>query len=188
MTDFKSLLISRDAENAAVAILTLNRPEAMNSFNLTMHRELQQAYADLDADSSVRVIVVTGAGRAFCAGADISSGFDGAGLSAAPTMHEDVARDAVPPVVTNNNDDASSPSDVFSGRLTNLSPHVAPCPLMDLCPTLCHTLAPRLVLCATQMRIPAASLRQLQTKLGCLAGATRQARAAALVYKLPAQS
>ncbi len=94
MTDFKSLLISRDAENAAVAILTLNRPEAMNSFNLAMHRELQQAYADLDADSSVRVIVVTGAGRAFCAGADISSGFDGAGLSTAPTMHEDVARDA----------------------------------------------------------------------------------------------
>lgn len=94
MTDFKTLLISRDTEKASVAILTLNRPEAMNSFNLAMHRELQQAYAELDADSSVRVIVVTGAGRAFCAGADISNGFGGAGLSAAPTMHEDVARDA----------------------------------------------------------------------------------------------
>lgn len=94
MTEFNTLLITRDTENTSVAILTLNRPEAMNSFNLAMHRELQRAYAELDADPSVRVIVVTGAGRAFCAGADISSGFGGAGLSEAPTMHDDVARDA----------------------------------------------------------------------------------------------
>jgi enoyl-CoA hydratase/carnithine racemase len=94
MTDFKTLQISPDAENASVAVLTLNRPEAMNSFNYTMHRELQRAYGELDADRSVRVIVVTGAGRAFCAGADISSGFGGAGLSSQNTMHGDVARDA----------------------------------------------------------------------------------------------
>ncbi len=94
MTDFKTLLIARDAENSAVAILTLNRPEAMNSFNFLMHRELQRAYKELDADSSVRVIVVTGAGRAFCAGADISNGFSSAGLDTAPTIHEGVSRDA----------------------------------------------------------------------------------------------
>lgn len=93
MTDYTTIQITRDADNAAVAILTLNRPEAMNSFNMVMLRELQDAYAALDADASVRVIVVTGAGRAFCAGADISDGFGSAGLSNAPTMHGDVARD-----------------------------------------------------------------------------------------------
>lgn len=94
MSDYKTILISRDPENESVAILSLNRPEAMNSFTLEMHRELQRAYKGLDIDSSVRVIVVTGAGRAFCVGADISNGFGSAGLSTAPTMYEDVSRDA----------------------------------------------------------------------------------------------
>jgi len=94
MTDTKTILISRDSENTSVAILMLNRPDAMNSFNLQMHRELQSAYKQLDTDPSVRVIVVTGAGRAFCAGADISNGFGSAGLSDGPTMHGDVSRDA----------------------------------------------------------------------------------------------
>jgi len=94
MTDFSTLLISRDETNSSVAILTLNRPDAMNSFNTVMFRELQQAYSELDKDASVRVIVVTGAGRAFCAGADISDGFGSAGLSKAPSMHEGVVRDA----------------------------------------------------------------------------------------------
>ncbi|MEP3653968.1 MAG: enoyl-CoA hydratase-related protein [Litorimonas sp.] len=94
MSSFSTLLVSRDTENNSVAILTLNRPEAMNSFNTVMFRELQRAYTELDRDPSVRVIVVTGAGRAFCAGADISEGFSSAGLANAPTMHEGVARDA----------------------------------------------------------------------------------------------
>ena len=72
MASYSTLLISRDAEQDTVAILTLNRPEAMNSFNIVMFRELQRAYIELDADPSIRVIVVTGAGRAFCAGADLS--------------------------------------------------------------------------------------------------------------------
>jgi enoyl-CoA hydratase/carnithine racemase len=93
MTDYTTLLISRDTMETSVAVLTLNRPEAMNSFNVRMHRELQAAYKALDADPSVRVIVVTGTGRAFCAGADISEGFASAGLSDAPTMEGDVARD-----------------------------------------------------------------------------------------------
>ncbi len=94
MTDYSTLLISRDETLNSVAILTLNRPEAMNSFNTVMFRELQKAYVELDKDPSVRVIVVTGAGRAFCAGADISDGFGSAGLSTAPSMHEGVVRDA----------------------------------------------------------------------------------------------
>lgn len=94
MDTFSTLLVTRDTENAAVAILTLNRPDAMNSFNRVMFRELQKAYANLDADPSVRVIVVTGAGRAFCAGADISNGFGAAGLSEELSMHDGVMRDA----------------------------------------------------------------------------------------------
>jgi len=94
MTNFETLILSRDTENNAVAILSLNRPEAMNSFNKTMQRELQKVYKQLEEDSSIRVIVVTGAGRAFCAGADIGNGFSSVVSSDASTMHEGVARDA----------------------------------------------------------------------------------------------
>jgi enoyl-CoA hydratase/carnithine racemase len=58
----------------SVATLTLNRPEKLNAMSAQMGEELETAYRDLDNDDGVRVIVVTGAGRAFCAGADLSSG------------------------------------------------------------------------------------------------------------------
>ncbi len=54
-----------------VAIVTLNRPESLNAFTAAMGRGLQQAVAAAIADESVRVIVLTGAGRGFCAGADM---------------------------------------------------------------------------------------------------------------------
>jgi enoyl-CoA hydratase/carnithine racemase len=57
-----------------VATLTLHRPEKLNAFTPGMAAELAQAAAAADADDAVRVVVVTGAGRAFCAGADLSSG------------------------------------------------------------------------------------------------------------------
>jgi enoyl-CoA hydratase/carnithine racemase len=57
-----------------VAELTLNRPERMNAFTPQMGAELIQAFQRLGEDDSVRVIVVTGAGRAFCAGADLGGG------------------------------------------------------------------------------------------------------------------
>jgi enoyl-CoA hydratase/carnithine racemase len=57
-----------------VAELTLNRPERMNAFTPQMGVELIQAFRRLGEDDSVRVIVVTGAGRAFCAGADLGGG------------------------------------------------------------------------------------------------------------------
>jgi len=59
-----------------VATITLNRPEKLNAFSAAMSAELYQAFADLDGDDNVRVIVVTGAGRAFSAGADLSGGGD----------------------------------------------------------------------------------------------------------------
>ncbi len=58
-----------------VCVITLNRPEKMNAYNLELHHALYVAIDKADNDNSVRVMVVTGAGRAFCAGADISEGF-----------------------------------------------------------------------------------------------------------------
>ncbi len=54
-----------------VATVTLNRPQAMNAFTLQMNGELQQALKDADEDKSVRAILLTGAGRGFCAGQDL---------------------------------------------------------------------------------------------------------------------
>jgi enoyl-CoA hydratase/carnithine racemase len=57
-----------------IATITLNRPEALNAFTLTMRQELIALFAEADKDDAVRAVVVTGAGRAFCAGADLSGG------------------------------------------------------------------------------------------------------------------
>jgi len=59
-----------------IATVTLNRPDKLNAFNATMGREIVQAFMLAERDPEVRVIVLTGAGRAFCAGADIA-GFAG---------------------------------------------------------------------------------------------------------------
>jgi enoyl-CoA hydratase/carnithine racemase len=60
----------------AVATITLNRPEQLNALDPTMERELLQVWDLVDGDDEVRAVVVTGAGRAFCAGFDLSHGFD----------------------------------------------------------------------------------------------------------------
>jgi enoyl-CoA hydratase/carnithine racemase len=57
-----------------VATITLDRPDSLNAFSGQMGRELQDAYRRSDADDTVRVVILTGAGRAFCAGADFSGG------------------------------------------------------------------------------------------------------------------
>jgi enoyl-CoA hydratase/carnithine racemase len=57
-----------------VATITLNRPAKLNAFTETMRRELIAAFDRVDADDAVRAVIVTGAGRAFCAGADLSAG------------------------------------------------------------------------------------------------------------------
>jgi enoyl-CoA hydratase/carnithine racemase len=78
-----------------VAELTLNRPERMNAFTPQMAAELIQAFRRLDVDDSVRVIVVTGAGRAFCAGADLGGGGETfAGREADGDADEVLPRDA----------------------------------------------------------------------------------------------
>jgi enoyl-CoA hydratase/carnithine racemase len=57
-----------------IATITLNRPEKLNAFTGIMMNEMLDAFDKADADDNVRAIIVTGAGRAFCAGADLSAG------------------------------------------------------------------------------------------------------------------
>jgi 2-(1,2-epoxy-1,2-dihydrophenyl)acetyl-CoA isomerase len=56
----------------AVALVTLNRPKALNSFTRAMHQELWAALDRIEADKAIRAAVLTGAGRGFCAGADLA--------------------------------------------------------------------------------------------------------------------
>jgi enoyl-CoA hydratase/carnithine racemase len=57
-----------------VATITLDRPDRLNAFTITMQREICAALDEVDADPEVRVVVVTGRGRGFCAGADLGGG------------------------------------------------------------------------------------------------------------------
>jgi enoyl-CoA hydratase/carnithine racemase len=75
-----------------IATITLNRPERLNALNTEMYEGLLEAFDRTDGDDSVRAVVVTGAGRAFCAGADLSGGartFDYSESAAAPAAHRD---------------------------------------------------------------------------------------------------
>ncbi len=60
------------AEQGAVALLTLNRPHALNSFTRQMHHDLWAALDQAQANPAIRALVITGAGRGFCAGADLA--------------------------------------------------------------------------------------------------------------------
>jgi 2-(1,2-epoxy-1,2-dihydrophenyl)acetyl-CoA isomerase len=60
------------ATEGAVARITLNRPQALNSFTREMHRALWEAFDRIEGDKTIRAAVITGAGRGFCAGADLS--------------------------------------------------------------------------------------------------------------------
>jgi enoyl-CoA hydratase/carnithine racemase len=68
---YETILVQRQAH---VGLVTLNRPERRNAYTARMGAELQAAFAELEADDSVRAIVVTGAGKYFCAGADLERG------------------------------------------------------------------------------------------------------------------
>lgn len=68
---FETLLL--DVEDG-IATITLNRPDKLNAFTTQMMLDLIAAFDATDADDAVKAVIVTGAGRAFCAGADLSSG------------------------------------------------------------------------------------------------------------------
>ena len=71
MSEYEQINVEVDG---AVAVVTLDRPERLNAWTARMGVELSRAFRALDADHGVRVIVLTGAGRAFCAGADLGGG------------------------------------------------------------------------------------------------------------------
>ena len=56
-----------------IGIITLNRPESLNTFNVPLATELNQALKNLDADEDTRVVIIRGAGKGFCAGIDVSA-------------------------------------------------------------------------------------------------------------------
>jgi enoyl-CoA hydratase/carnithine racemase len=72
MPDDKSIAV--DADDDGVAIVTLRRPDHLNAMSASMGAALAQALDDVDANPDVRAVIITGSGRAFCAGADLSSG------------------------------------------------------------------------------------------------------------------
>jgi enoyl-CoA hydratase/carnithine racemase len=86
--DFETLAWSLGDDG--VATLTLDRPDALNAFTVTMATELERAFRTAAVDDDVRAVVVTGAGRAFCAGMDLSAPGNVFGLdeSADPTPED----------------------------------------------------------------------------------------------------
>lgn len=72
----KNLDTVKYRQDGAVAIITMHRPEAMNSFNTALRLDLRAAFEHAAGDRSVRAVVFTGEGRSFCAGADLKAGKD----------------------------------------------------------------------------------------------------------------
>ncbi|WP_197487993.1 enoyl-CoA hydratase-related protein, partial [Rhodococcus sp. LB1] len=68
MTDFETILLERKGR---VGIITLNRPKALNALNSELMREVVSAVEELEKDSEIGAILITGSDRAFAAGADI---------------------------------------------------------------------------------------------------------------------
>jgi len=88
--EFEQILYEVDDH---VLTITLNRPDRLNAFTPTMGRELIEALDAADADDDVRAIVVTGAGRGFCAGADLEAGGSTFDWSERHAAGEEVPRD-----------------------------------------------------------------------------------------------
>lgn len=83
-----TISVERDGE---IVIIRLIRPDRLNAFTLQMGAEIRAVLDETDADDSVRAVVLTGEGRAFCAGADLEAG--GSTFDAS----SEVAGDEVPP-------------------------------------------------------------------------------------------
>ena len=68
--DYKNLILTKED---GIATITLNRPEKLNALNQEMVDELVKACGEVEEDNEVRVVIITGAGSAFCSGGDLSS-------------------------------------------------------------------------------------------------------------------
>ncbi len=85
MPDYEQI---RYAAADGLAVITLHRPDRLNAYSRVMMNEMLDAFDRTDADDDVRAVVVTGAGRAFCAGADIGGGGDTFAAKAGAGAHE----------------------------------------------------------------------------------------------------
>ena len=60
-----------DVDSKGIATITLNRPERLNALTFDVYRELTDLFADLRREEEIRVVIITGTGRAFCSGGDV---------------------------------------------------------------------------------------------------------------------
>ena len=101
-SESSELLVQRDDH---VTTITLNRPERMNTISRAMLDQLTEALLEADRDENTRVIILTGAGRAFCAGLDVKSAAEGTGIGGqAARVIPTIDRRATPPTVLHNLD------------------------------------------------------------------------------------
>lgn len=87
MTDFTQLKLEVDN---GIAVATFTRPDKMNTFNPTMMTEMIRLFDVTDADDSVRAVIITGSGKAFCAGADLSNRGDTFNYNKRDASKEDI--------------------------------------------------------------------------------------------------
>ena len=97
MSDFETIAMERDG---AVMRVSFNRPDNLNSFNVKMRREFVEAARLVNVDDSVRVVTLTGAGRAFSAGADLT---DDEGLSGGQGVEDDLNFEYKPGILAIHN-------------------------------------------------------------------------------------
>jgi enoyl-CoA hydratase/carnithine racemase len=79
--------VERDAELDGLVTITLNRPDKLNALNIELHDALQPVLVDLETDASARVVILTGAGRAFSAGADLNARRDSPPINDIDRLH-----------------------------------------------------------------------------------------------------
>jgi len=91
--DYKNISLQKEK---GVATITLNRPEKLNSFNVEMHEELREAVDDVAADDESRALLLTGAGRGFCAGQDLADRAVAGNDGVAPNLSTSVEKYYIP--------------------------------------------------------------------------------------------
>ncbi len=85
---FETIILNKEEH---IATIIMNRPDKMNALNTLMLQEMAIAIDEIVQDDNVRVVVLTGAGKAFCSGADIREGGKASGLSGTPVeMHHNL--------------------------------------------------------------------------------------------------